>query len=70
MIIGILAAITIVAYNGIQNRANDTAVQSDIRNSAGKIKEYQAISGEYPGGNATSGPGVPGSSMTIGRAHV
>jgi len=30
VVIAILAAITIVAYNGIQNRAADTAVQSDI----------------------------------------
>jgi len=30
VVIAILAAITIVAYNGIQNRAADAAVQSDI----------------------------------------
>jgi len=30
VVIAILAAITIVAYNGIQNRAHDTAVQSDL----------------------------------------
>jgi prepilin-type N-terminal cleavage/methylation domain-containing protein len=29
VVIGILAAITIVAYNGIQDRANDTSVKSD-----------------------------------------
>jgi prepilin-type N-terminal cleavage/methylation domain-containing protein len=51
VIIGILAAITIVAYNGIQNRANDTAVQADLRNLGGKIMEYQAINGRYPTGN-------------------
>lgn len=32
VIIAILASITIVAYNGVQNRANDTAVQTDLRN--------------------------------------
>lgn len=31
VVIAILAAIVIVAYNGIQNRANDSAVQSDLR---------------------------------------
>ena len=30
VVIAILAAITIVAYNGIQNRANDTVVKSDL----------------------------------------
>lgn len=30
VIIGILAALVIVAYNGIQNRAYDTTVQSDL----------------------------------------
>lgn len=65
VVIGILAAITIVAYNGIQNRANDTTVQSDVRNFAGKIMEYQAINGDYPVGRSTNGPGVPGSNMTF-----
>ena len=45
VVIGILAAITIVAYNGIQNRTNDTAVKSDLRNFGNKILEYQAING-------------------------
>lgn len=43
VIIGILAAITVVAYNGIQNRANDTAIQSDLRNLAMKVKELEAL---------------------------
>lgn len=32
VIIGILAAITVVAYNGIQKRANDNKVNADMRN--------------------------------------
>lgn len=48
VIIGILAAITIVAYNGIQNRANDTAVQADLRNIGNKINEYKAINDAIP----------------------
>ena len=31
VVIAILAAISIVAYNGIQNRAYDSTVQSDLR---------------------------------------
>ena len=41
VVIAILAAITIVAYNGIQNRANDSAVRADMRNMATKINEYE-----------------------------
>lgn len=48
VVIGILAAITVVAFNGIQNRANDTAIQSDFRSVASKIEAYKAINGAYP----------------------
>lgn len=54
VVIGILAAITVVAYNGVQNRANDTAVQADLRNIGGKMAEYHAINGQYPAANDTA----------------
>jgi prepilin-type N-terminal cleavage/methylation domain-containing protein len=53
VVIGILAAITIVAYNGIQNRANDTAVQADLRNVGAKILEFKTINDALPAGNST-----------------
>lgn len=59
VVIGILAAITIVAYNGIQGRASDTAVQSDLRQFAMKAKEFQAINGRVPAGGGGS-PAVEG----------
>lgn len=37
VVIGILAAITIVAFNGIQNRGHDTSVQTDLSNFGKKI---------------------------------
>lgn len=43
VVIAILAALSIVAYTGIQNRANDTAVQSDIRNLTGKVREIARL---------------------------
>jgi len=49
VVIAILAAISIVAYNGIQDRANDTAVQSDLANFAKKAALFQADNGRYPG---------------------
>src|SRR5690606_31965769 len=36
--------------------ANDAAVQSDVRNFAAKIMEYNAINGNYPDGGTTNGP--------------
>lgn len=48
VVIAILAAITIVAYNGIQNRANDTTVQADLNNFAKKMGMYNADNGSYP----------------------
>ena len=52
VVIAILAAISIVAYNGIQDRANDSTVQNDLRNIASKIKSHEVINGEYPTGTA------------------
>ena len=50
VVIGILAAITIVAYNGIQNRAHDTAVINDLTNVAKKVEMFKATdaSNLYP----------------------
>lgn len=48
VVIGILAAITVVAFNGVQNRARDTRVQSDIRSVASMIEQYAAVQGSYP----------------------
>ena len=48
VVIAILAAISLVAYTGIQNRAHDTAVQSDLSNFARKAGAYYAINGVYP----------------------
>ncbi len=56
VVIAILAAISVVAYTGIQNRANDSAVQSDINNFVKKILLYQAEFGAYPDGNNTDAP--------------
>lgn len=50
VVIGILAAITIVAFNGIQNRANDTSVQSDLTAFKKKMELYliDSTDGLYP----------------------
>jgi prepilin-type N-terminal cleavage/methylation domain-containing protein len=48
VVIAILAAITVVAYNGIQNRANDAAVQNDLSVIARKLKAFATTDGVYP----------------------
>ena len=48
VVIAILAAITVVAYTGIQGRANDVAVQSDLRAFANKVLQIEAETGQYP----------------------
>jgi general secretion pathway protein G len=51
VVIAILAAITIVAYNGIQNRANDSVIQQDLANYAKKAELFRIddASNLYPG---------------------
>lgn len=50
VVIGILAAITIVAYNGVTARANTSASQTAAGNFAKKAEVYQADAGtnRYP----------------------
>jgi prepilin-type N-terminal cleavage/methylation domain-containing protein len=49
VVIAILAAITIVAYNGIQNRAQLAKAQSDANSTAKKIEIFNIDNGSYPG---------------------
>ncbi len=53
VVIGILAAITIVAYNGIQNRSYDTTIQNDISALSKQLKLQKVTSAtdSYPYGN-------------------
>lgn len=49
VVIGILAAIVIVAFSGIQDRANSAAVQSDLKNFGKMATLFHADNGAYPG---------------------
>ena len=48
VVIGILAAISIVSYNGITKRANDAAIQSDLDNNKKLLQMYQVENGVFP----------------------
>jgi type IV pilus assembly protein PilA len=48
IIIGILAAIAIPVYLGVQNNAKDSAVKSDLSNAKTAVIAYQTDSGALP----------------------
>src|SRR5665647_309433 len=48
VVIGILAAITIVAYNGIQGRAVAASLTSDLDNASKLLKLFQVDNSSYP----------------------
>ncbi|MET4638618.1 prepilin-type N-terminal cleavage/methylation domain-containing protein [Mycetocola sp. 2940] len=50
IIIGVLAAIAIPVYLGVQNNAKDSGVKSDIANAKTAVIAYQAEEGELPEG--------------------
>ena len=48
VVIGILAAITIVAYNGVQQRANNTARVNEAKQWERVLLSYATTYGQYP----------------------
>ena len=48
VVIGILAAITIVAYAGISNKAKIASLQSDLDGASRQLKLYQVEHSQYP----------------------
>ena len=48
VVIAILAAITVIAFNGIQERARTAKIAGDIKAVHGMILNYYAENGHYP----------------------
>jgi prepilin-type N-terminal cleavage/methylation domain-containing protein len=48
VVIGILAALVIVTYNGIQQKARDTERKTDIKALQGHMEAYWADNAKYP----------------------
>lgn len=48
VVIGILAAIVVVAYRGMQERAAESVAESSITQAAKKIKIHSVTNGSYP----------------------
>lgn len=72
--IAILAAISVVAYTGIQDRANDSAVQSDLANVAKKMEIYTVFNGDLynaaPWSSAVGGSFSKGSYLVSGTNNL
>lgn len=48
VVIGILAALVIVTYNGIQQKARDTERKTDVKAVQGQLEAYWANNAKYP----------------------
>lgn len=48
VVIGILAAIVVVTYQGVQNKANKTAAEQNAREVANKATAYNASASRFP----------------------
>ncbi len=59
VVIAILVAVTIVAYNGISGRATDAAIQSELSTAAKKLNIYQIDNGFYPSSVNSAGVTPP-----------
>ena len=65
VVIAILAAITIVAYNGIQSRARDTDRKADIAALAKALHLYNVDNGDYVYSGSNCGSGGNGSGYAL-----
>lgn len=79
VIIGILAAITIVAYNGIQNRAKTSSAaaaatnftkKAEIYNTDGGASAYPLQSSDLTGATSDKSYAVPSTSITVNAAAI
>lgn len=66
VVIGILAAISLVAYTGIQSRAVIASLSSNLTNASTQLKLDQVVNGAFPTtlAAANGGKGIPSSSGT------
>ena len=59
VVIGILAAITIVSYTGISQKATNSSLQSDLANASNQLKLYYTDNGAYPASLSSNCPVGP-----------
>lgn len=69
VIIAILAAITIVSFNGVQKRARDSQRYSDAKTIMKALELYKAYNGSYPPTTTTTMANTPGCSLGTGYSY-
>jgi prepilin-type N-terminal cleavage/methylation domain-containing protein len=65
VVIGILAAITIVAYNGIRTKAEDASMQSEASQAGKKVLAYKALNSDALPADAATGGLTVGSGRSL-----
>jgi len=57
VVIGILATITVVAYNGVKVQAIESSMKSDLQNAAAQLEKDRSKNGGYPDSSTTANNG-------------
>lgn len=72
VVIGILAAVVVAVFNGVQSRAKVTTLTSDLTNASKQLRLDHANAGKFPAaiGLANNGKGLQGSPNTTYRYSV
>jgi len=63
VVIGILAVITVVAYNGVQNRGKDSQLDAAVNQLKKSLELYYVDEGVYPPACGSDGTGCNASSL-------
>ena len=69
VVIAILAAVTIVAYNGVQARAYNTKVISGTSQYVKAFLEYKTVNGTYPSTSGCLGANYPNNACWANAAN-
>ncbi|MDN5275741.1 MAG: putative Fimbral protein [Candidatus Saccharibacteria bacterium] len=67
VVIGILASVTIVAYNGVTKRAQDIKTLSLVRTWEQQLSSYAVLKGEYPYVSQVGASTVYGGPFCLGK---
>lgn len=70
VVIGILAAIVVVTYQGVQNKANTTAAEQNAREVANKAAAFNATATSYPKDETELKDAKPASGEVIPEAKL
>lgn len=67
VVIAILAAITVIAYNGIKGRAVDSSMKSDLQMAASVLENDKTLNSSYPldAASANGGQGLKSSGSNV-----